>query len=137
MIAAWCFTVVGAGLAAGWSIEHPEYLSVPPIVLGLTVSAIFIGIPLAIGLLAVQAPAFERSLLKTGSHRRAWLTSIIANAVYAAALTPVLLALSWLRGNEVTAPIAVWAAFLLIVCSIMTSFIWLTFNALLTKAYNA
>ena len=60
-----------------------------------------------------------------------------ANAVYATAVTPLLVVLVWLLGNEVTGLMALWAAFVLVACSVVTSVIWLISNHLLSKVGNA
>ena len=131
--ATWCFVVFGLSLAAAWSIEHPEFLSMPPVVLGVIVSGIFVGLPLALGLSCVQAPAFHWSLSRNPSLRRAWAASIIANSIYAAMLTAPLMMLGALLGNEISTAIAIRGAVLLVLCSFVTSAIWLGFNELMSR----
>jgi hypothetical protein len=136
VLGAWALTIVAVAYAVGVAIEHPEYLSMPLIPFALLVSVIFIGLPLGFGLLVVQRPAFDRSLQHNGSFAWAWLTSIAANAIYAAFLTLPLMFLFWVLGNEVTVFAVVWFALVLVICSTVTSIIWLTFNALILKAEN-
>jgi hypothetical protein len=135
MAIAWAVVVGCVALASGLAIEHPEYLSMPVAPFSLMFSAIFVGLPLALGLVAVQAPAFEAALQRGQSTLVACRRSIGANAIYACFLAVPLVAIAWLLGNQPTIGSLLWSAAVLVICSLVTSGLWLTLHLALRRAH--
>jgi hypothetical protein len=133
--AAWTVVVGGVALAIGSAIEHPDYLSMPLAAFSLMFSVLFVGLPLAFGLVVIQVPFFEKALTEGQPLGAACRRSILANAVYASVLTLPLMAISWLMGNQPTLLALVWAGFILIACSLVTSGIWLALHIALRRRH--